>query len=247
MVTTALAVVPLLAALLVAPSDPPAAPSVKPSAAEEAKEASPDAGRLGDPVKLFDGTSLAGWKPFLSGGDPAKVWSVRDGVVVCTGNPVGYIATEKEYESFELTLEWRFDASKGDGNSGVLMRVQGPDKVGNEFTWPRSVEAQLQSKSAGDIWNIGDVPMKVNTERTKGRHTAKAHPTNEKPLGEWNRYRIVLNGGTLELYVNDLLQNTATDVEVKPGRIALQSEGAHIEFRNIVLRPFNAPLPATGR
>jgi len=89
--------------------------------------------------------------------------------------------------------------------------------------------------------------MKVNTERTKGRHTAKAHPTNEKPLGEWNRYRIVLNGGTLELYVNDLLQNTATDVEVKPGRIALQSEGAHIEFRNIVLRPFNAPLPATGR
>jgi hypothetical protein len=46
-----------------------------------------------------------------------------------------------------------------------------------------------------------------------------------------------MDGGTLELYVNGLLQNRATDVEVVPGRIALQSEGAHIEFKDIVLTP----------
>ena len=114
----------------------------------------------------------------------------------------------------------------------MLLRVVGADTV-----WPKSMEAQLHSKNAGDIWNIGDFPAKADAARTEGRRTRKEHPTNEKPLGEWNEYRIVMDGGTLELYVNGLLQNRATDVEVVPGRIALQSEGAHIEFKDIVLTP----------
>ncbi|MEY5033436.1 MAG: hypothetical protein RL354_2467, partial [Planctomycetota bacterium] len=61
------------------------------------------------------------------------------------------------------------------------------------------------------------------------------HPTNEKPLGEWNQYRIVVNQGTIELWVNGTLQNVATGVEVNKGRIALQSEGAYIEFKDIML------------
>ena len=184
------------------------------------------------PVKLFDGKSLAGWKPFLPQGDPATVWSVKEGVMICSGNPVGYIQTEKQFANYELTLKWRFDPAKGEGNSGVLLRVVGADTV-----WPKSMEAQLHSKNAGDIWNIGDFPAKADAARTEGRRTRKEHPTNEKPLGEWNEYRIVMDGGTLELYVNGLLQNRATDVEVVPGRIALQSEGAHIEFKDIVLTP----------
>ena len=201
-----------------APVSPQAAPAGK--AAEVA------------PIKLFDGTSLAGWKPFLPQGDPATVWSVKDGVMVCAGNPIGYIQTEKEFTNYELTLKWRFDPAKGEGNSGVLLRVVGADTV-----WPKSMEAQLHSKNAGDIWNIGDFPAKADAGRTEGRRTRKEHLTNEKPLGEWNEYRLVMDGGTLELYVNGLLQNRATDVEVVPGRIALQSEGAHIEFKDIVLTP----------
>lgn len=184
-------------------------------------------------MQLFNGRDLTGWKPYLpeAGEDPARVWSVRDGVLQCAGNPVGYLATTALYTSFELELEWRFDPAKGEGNSGVLLRVQEPDKV-----WPTSVEAQLHSRNAGDIWNIGDFPMKADPARTQGRRTEKAHPTNEKPLGEWNSYRIVLDGGALSLWVNGTLQNSATDVAVKPGRIALQSEGAYIEFRNIRIR-----------
>lgn len=194
--------------------------------------------RLGEPITLFDGSSLAGWRGFLPEGDPAKVWSVRDGVLVCTGNPVGYLVTEREFESFELLLEWRFDPTKGEGNSGVLLRVQQPDQV-----WPKSIEAQLHSKNAGDIWNIGEFPLSTDPARTDGRRTKKAQDTNERPLGEWNRYRIVLDGGDLKLFVNDLLQNEATGAQVVPGRIALQSEGAHIEFRNIVLRPIRPTKP----
>ena len=182
-------------------------------------------------IELFNGTDLTNWKVFPADA-PAETWTVRDGVLVCAGQPVGYLRTEGKYTSFELDLEWRFDPSKGAGNSGVLMRVQYPDKV-----WPKSIEAQLQSGSAGDIWNIDDFPMMTNRDRTNGRHTAKAHPSNEKPLGEWNQYSIRLEGDSLQLKVNGVVQNTATRCEVIDGWIALQSEGAHIEFRNIRLRP----------
>lgn len=192
------------------------------------------AGKPGTPVELFNGKDLSGWVPFLpdKGADPAKVWSVKDGVLRCEGTPVGYIRTEARYEDFVLELEWRFDPAKQPGNSGVLMRRSGPDMV-----WPRSIEAQLMHRNAGDIWNIGDVPMQTDPSRTDGRRTAKAQPCNEAPLGEWNRYRIVLDGGELTLEVNGAVQNRASWCERIAGEICLQSEGAAIEFRRIRLTP----------
>jgi hypothetical protein len=183
-------------------------------------------------VALFNGKDLSGWTPFLPGGDPSVTWTVADGVLRCTGNPAGYIATEGAYTSYILELEWRFDPSKGAGNSGVLLRVQPPDQV-----WPTSMEAQLMSGRAGDIWNIGDFPMVTDAARTSGRHTAMDGESSERPLGEWNRYRIVVEGPVLELYVNGQLKNRATGCRVVPGRIGLQSEGAWIEFRNIQITP----------
>lgn len=186
-------------------------------------------------IKLFNGKNLDGWT-FTLRDENAKmedVWSVTaDGELICKGQPIGYIRTEESYKNYELIVEWRFDPAKGPGNSGVLLRMVGEDKV-----WPKSVEAQLEHRNAGDFWNIDKFPMKVALERTEGRHTTKLHDTNEKPLGEWNTYRIVVNGGTIQLYVNDLLQNEATDVEEVAGKICLQSEGAEIHFRRVDLKP----------
>lgn len=219
-----------------APKDPPAgnpptAPDAKPS--ERKAPGSKRAEKRSETRALFDGRTLDGWKVFVPNGeDGSKTFTVADGRLVCSGSPAGYIATEEEFESFELELEWRFDPAKGAGNSGVLLRVDAKDQV-----WPRSIEAQLHSGNAGDIYNIGEVPMKADPARTEGRRTKKLEPSSEKPLGEWNKYRITLDGGKLELRVNDVLQNTVTECEVRKGRIALQSEGAHIEFRNVKLRP----------
>ncbi|MBK7875358.1 MAG: DUF1080 domain-containing protein [Planctomycetes bacterium] len=189
---------------------------------------------LGAPIRLFDGKSLAGWTFHLTDANARMedVWSVADGVLHCKGQPIGYLRTEKDYESFELTLEWRFPPGSQPGNSGVLLRMQAPDTV-----WPKSIEAQLQHRNAGDIWNIGEFPMETERARTDGRHTGKALPCNEKPIGEWNRYRIRLDGGDLELEVNGEVQNRAKWCEVVPGKICLQSEGAAIEFREVILRP----------
>jgi hypothetical protein len=187
---------------------------------------------LPNEVRLFNGKDLAGWTACLpEGGKMADVWSVKDGVLICKGNPVGYIRTEADYTNYVLKLEWRFDPAKGPGNSGVLLRVVGEDKV-----WPRSVEAQLQSGNAGDFWNIDEFPMKTDTARLNGRNTKKTHFA-ELPIGEWNEYEILVDHGSVRLNVNGELLNQAWDVWETPGKIALQSEGAEIHFRNIRLAP----------
>lgn len=187
----------------------------------------------GEWERLFDGESLDGWTCYSE--DPsvpaASVWTARDGELHCSGRPVGYLRTDRTFTDFELELEWRFDPELGAGNSGVLLRLIEEDKV-----WPRSIEAQLHSGNAGDIWNIGEFPMQVAAERTSGRRTVRSQPSSEKPLGEWNQYAIRLIGGRLELRVNGVLQNAAGWCKRVPGHIALQSEGAAIQFRDIRLR-----------
>ena len=78
--------------------------------------------------------------------------------------------------------------------------------------------------------------MDVDPARTDGRHTVKLLPSSEKPLGEWNTYRITLRDGDLTLEVNGQVQNRARWCEELPGSIALQSEGAPIEFRRVTVR-----------
>lgn len=182
---------------------------------------------FGEAKLLFNGRDLEGWT--FSSDALRGTWSVRDGVLFNLGSPAGYIRTVEDYTNYVLRMQLRHLTP---GNGGVLLRIVGPDKV-----WPRSIEAQGQRGNLGDIWNIDQFPMKTDPDRTSGRHTRKMHPSNERPLGEWNEYEIVLDGGNLELWVNGLLQNTATDCWETPGKIGLQSEGAQMEFRNIVLIP----------
>ncbi|MFZ4573661.1 MAG: 3-keto-disaccharide hydrolase [Phycisphaerales bacterium] len=188
-------------------------------------------------VKLFNGKDLTGWTSCLPNAkDKFEAWSVRDGVLVCKGQPIGYLRTEQKYTNFVLKLEWRFNPEKGAGNSGVLVRMIGDDKV-----WPKSVEAQLQSENAGDFWNIEEFAMTVDKSRTNGRNTKKlptASPV-ERPIGEWNEYEIIVNKGDVILNVNGQELNRATNVEAVAGFICLQSEGAEIHFRNVRLVPLD--------
>jgi len=183
--------------------------------------------RYGQAVRLFNGEDLTGWTP--SSDKTKDTFGVAGGVITNTGRPAGYIRTKADHTSYTLHLQMRH--IKG-GNSGVLVRMVGRDKV-----WPKSIEAQGQSGSMGDIWNIDKFGMKAAADRTRGRHTRKRHPSNERAIGQWNDYEITLDGGDLEIKVNNLVQNTATDCDEVAGKICLQSEGSPKEFRNIVLVP----------
>jgi hypothetical protein len=193
---------------------------------------------------LFNGKDLTGWTTYLRGTkenpnpDPKGTWSVVDGVIVCTGKPNGYIATEKEYGDYVLRVKWRFSADSKGGNSGVLLHVQKEDKV-----WPTSVEAQLAAGRAGDFWLI--MPPEVTLDVDKSRQDPKQprhyfrDPKDEpveKPFGEWNQYEITCRGGDVILVVNGRKVNEGRNGNLKSGRIALQSEGAEVHFKDIEIK-----------
>jgi hypothetical protein len=186
------------------------------------------------PVPLFNGKDFTGWE-FILATDTVKaegVWSVKEGVVHCTGIPNGYMRTAKDYKDYILTLDWRW--VECESNSGVLLHAQAPDQV-----WPHCIECQLMSGNAGDFVLIGakSITVKDSLYNNTGRFLviSKMQESNEKPVGDWNSYKIICKGNEITCYVNGILQNQGTDASLSSGKICLQSEGAPIEFRNIQL------------
>jgi hypothetical protein len=57
----------------------------------------------------------------------------------------------------------------------------------------------------------------------------------EKPVGKWNKIACVVKDKEIMIYLNGTLVNHAFDVLPSKGRIQIQSEGAEIFFRKIVL------------
>jgi len=189
-------------------------------------------------IMLWNGEDFTGWKLFIPDKDIDinDIWSVRNGVIYCTGKPNGYMRTEAKYENYYLHLEWRWPETPA--NSGVSLHTSGPDKL-----WPRAIECQLQAGNAGDLVLIGgtgitvDGDNKQNTERPFVIIPKKAK-SSEKPAGQWNTYDIYCDSDTIRCYVNGVLQNEGTAVTDTSGWICLQSEGGPVEFRKIYQIPY---------
>lgn len=188
------------------------------------------------PVALFNGKDLSGWDYRLKDKSVPmeKVWSVKDGLLLCTGKPPGYIFTKKnDYENYVLNVEWRWPG-KG-GNNGVLVHVSTPEELD---VWPKSLEVQLGSGNAGDFWVIGaKIDVENIDERRQDRRHVNLTDDSEKPLGEWNAMEITCRGDEVIVKINGDLVNHATKCSETKGSIALQSEGTPIEFRKVELRP----------
>lgn len=187
--------------------------------------------------------SLDGWRYYLSDHavDMHDVWNVRDGILICKGEPLGYLYTARPYTNFRLTLDWRWAPGTQPGNSGVLMRING-----KPMPLPRSLEAQLKSGDAGDLYGFHG--MKLNGPEARLRKVAGHElggdltgvaktATAENPPGQWNSYDILVQGNTIRVHINGKLVNEATEAEIIPGPIGLQSEGGEIHFRNLRIIP----------
>ena len=184
-------------------------------------------------IDLFDCKDLQGWEFYFkeAGTDEKNVWKVQDGEIVCSGNPVGFMRTAKEYSDYKLELEWKWVDKPG--NSGVLLHMTDEEKI-----WPLCMEAQLMHTRAGDLIGMG-----CNFNENKAgkdsfiKYTPRMKDSNEKEPGGWNKYEIVCKQDTIEVTINGQLQNKATGVAIQNGYIGLQSEGVPIMFRNIKLTP----------
>ena len=204
-----------------------------------------------EPVALFNGKDLTDWTADVPEADKkpdiSPSFIVRDGMLVSLGKPLGHLVTDKEYENYRLTVEYRFPG-KG-GNCGVLIHASKPRALYAMF--PQSIEVQMQSGNAGDFWcieeNIEVPDMEKRRPHKEGqkfgggpndaRNIKNLTDDSEKPLGEWNTMVITCKGDTVTVSVNGTEVNAVSKSTVTKGKIALQAEGTEVEFRKVELEP----------
>jgi hypothetical protein len=180
-------------------------------------------------VLLFNGKDLSNWSFYLKDQsvDPATVFTVKDGVINIKGDPFGYMRTIEKYSDYKLHVEWRWPSEAT--NSGVFVHGQEPDAI-----WLKCIECQLMAGNAGDFVCMNGADMTEHTDKSKWV-VPKMAASSELPVGEWNTMEVTCKASSVEVIVNGVLQNKATNTNITGGSICLQSEGKDIQFRNVYL------------
>jgi len=186
-------------------------------------------------VSLFNGKDLSGWVNVNTADD---TWTVRDGMIVCTGKPIGVMRSARQYENFILEVEWRH--MEAGGNSGMFLWSEPIPPAGKNLT--RGVEVQMleldwavQHNQTDDYVHgelFGTMGLKVVPDNPRGVRS-KSIEKRCKGKGQWNKYTVVAVDGVMKLAVNGKFVNGISKSECKKGYICLESEGAEIHFRNI--------------
>lgn len=205
---------------------------------------------------LFNGTNLNGWYADVPKADDnpniEKSFIVRDSLLVSLGEPRGHLITDSVYENYRLQVEYRFAGEPG--NCGVLVHASTPRALYKMF--PKSLEVQMMHENAGDFWCIvEDITVPDMEERRgpkeewgivegKKRRILNLTDNSEKPLGEWNTMVVECVKDTIKVWVNNDFVNYGYNCTVKKGQIAVQAEGAEVEFRKIELTPIKKTTSA---
>ncbi|MEM8667051.1 MAG: DUF1080 domain-containing protein [Planctomycetota bacterium] len=182
---------------------------------------------------MFNGVDFDGW---VRTNTPTETWSYQDGMVICSGRPIGEIRTEKMYQNFIMELEWRHMVPRG--NAGIF--VWADDITARGVPFHRGIEVQVlenaygnnQSHTThGDIFPIHGATMTP----INGRGGRRAFPTESrsKPSPEWNHYRIECRNGDISLAVNGKVVTRGTECVPSKGYICLESEGGIVHYRNV--------------
>ncbi|MCO5051998.1 MAG: DUF1080 domain-containing protein [Verrucomicrobiae bacterium] len=204
-----------------------------------------------DFVSLFNGQDLTGWKgsvgappkrAALSPADLAAVqtraneqaranWKVEAGALVYRGTNTDNLSTDKDYVNFELVADWKIEP---EGNSGVYLRGTPQVEICDPFT-----------HAAGGSEGGGSGGL-INNRTNANQPLLLA----DKPLGEWNRFRIIMVADKVHVFLNDqLVVNGATlenvwqrDLSVLPfGPIELEARRTPVWFKNLYLRELSPP------
>jgi hypothetical protein len=198
---------------------------------------------------LFNGDDLSGWKGLLKAPNDNPIkraaltpeqraaaqkeadenmrahWSVKDGVLVFDGKGRS-LATAKDYADFEMLVDWKIPAR---ADSGIYLRGSPQVQVWDPHTQPTKAGSEVGS---GGFYNNKKNPSK---------------PTKvaDKPIGEWNRFRILMQGEKATVFLNEELVTHNVTMEnywdysrpIFPSeQIELQNHGNELQFKNIYIR-----------
>jgi hypothetical protein len=197
---------------------------------------------------LFNGKNLNGWKGAVGNpqkrsamsqeelaaaqkkadADARKHWKVKDGVLAFDGKGKNLVSA-KDYRDFEMLVDWKISP---DGDSGIFLRG-----------CPQVQIWDPNSKQGKNDHSVGSGGLH-NNEKNPNKPLKRA----DKPVGEWNRFRIVMTGDRVTVYLNEELvaQNVVMENSVEKGKpiyaigpIELQSHNTPLWFKNIYIRELN--------
>ena len=168
--------------------------------------------------------------------DIHKHWRVEDGILVNDGQGL-FLSTEKNYQDFELLLEYKTVAG---ADSGIYLRgvpqVQIWDTTKEGGKWKLGAD-----RGSGGLWNNGK-------SGSRGRDPL-LHA--DKPFGQWNKFHIIMKGDLVTVRLNEkLVVHRAPLINywdrktplpkrkpiVEKGPIQLQTHGGKISWRNIFIK-----------
>jgi hypothetical protein len=206
---------------------------------------------------LFDGKTLNGWRGFHRQGLPPG-WTVEDGAIKKVkgqgelGQAGGDLITVDQFDNFEFQVEWKL--SRG-GNSGIKYLIS--ERLPETGYSGISFEMQVL-----DDENHPDAKMGINGNRKSGALYDVITPKNAvpKPIGEYNRVRIIVKGKHIEHWLNGVkvvefergsaafkalvaqskFKDTKGYGETAKGHILLQDHGDEVWYRNIKVRELGA-------
>ncbi len=199
-------------------------------------------------VALSNGKDLTGWKGLLAGPNDNPInraklspevlaaaqakadqrmrehWKVEDGTFVFDGKGDS-LSTARDYGDFEMLVDWKILPQ---GDSGIYLR--GTPQV--------------------QIWDPSNKGPNPNGYGSGGLYNNQKNPSGtlkvaDKPIGEWNRFRIVMTGEKVHVFLNgEMVVNNVTlenfwdrTQPVFPtGQIELQNHGNTLWFKNVYLR-----------
>lgn len=200
-------------------------------------------------IHLFNGKDLNNWYSDVPAKDKdstlRKSFIIRNGLLVSMGTPEGHLMSKEQYENYTLEIEYRFAGKPG--NCGALVHASTPRALYGMF--PKSIEVQMMHDNAGDFWCIVEDIKVPDMETRRGpkekwgitegkeRRVKNLTDNSEKPLGEWNRMVIECRGDKIKVWVNGDMVNDGFGATAQKGQIALQAEGAEVEFRKVDLTP----------
>ena len=174
-------------------------------------------------TSLFNGEDLSGWN--IHG---TELWYVEDGLLVCESGPeakYGYLSTEKFYDDFILTLEFKQEAN---GNSGVFFRstLEGTKISG----W--QVEVAPPGSNSGGVYESYGRGWLIQHEKEKDRALK---------MGDWNQMKIKVVGNKVTTWINGTQMISFSDEKIGQGKgsIALQIHdggGIKVKWRKLKIK-----------
>ena len=203
-------------------------------------------------VPLFNETDFDGWKVDEL---VTKHWSVVDGTLDFDGVK-GDLWSLESFEDFELLLKWRWEGPSQGPIERPVIEPDGSyrkDDAGDTVTVlveerDSGVYLRGNSKSQVNIWEWPAGSGEVYGYRTDGsmpattRAAATPLACADRPVGEWNAFRISMVGETLNVHLNG--QHVLVDCVLpgvpNSGPIGLQAHGSGIQFTDILVRPIVA-------